>query len=280
MEIVGALGGIYGYSAPYSDDALASREKWRAITYLGDAEVCSFWSESFKLGFSGRRLRVLANLIKGGLLYEDSPQTLTSREVPKPIVDGLNRCLTYTELWRSVSAGKNSSFEYVKHVFGSLDIATGGAVNERVTTEIDPEYAFGDYTRSNPEVHYALQDLGHTFAWDMHLAVQAFDNPDIFYPGLDKRIEPVSNEHVELVIWALQRELSRERRVVRGTGERRDYAHLDKLPFRIQRALVERRRLRYQQWGITPQSWETGKWSLFDVDEGIDWAPPWDITLS
>jgi hypothetical protein len=127
------------------------------------------------------------------------------------------------------------------------------------------------YTRisSDHELHRGLQDLGWQIGLDIKEAAGSLDNPDIWYPGVDDGIEPVSDEHVKLVIWALQRELVRELR-----GGRRALP-LAEFPWRIQRALVERRRLRFKQWGIGRREWETNCWNLWSVPEDDEWAPPW-----
>lgn len=127
----------------------------------------------------------------------------------------------------------------------------------------------------NPEVPDALQDLAEEIAIDVHEACAAFDNPDVWYPGVDDGIDPVADEHVTLVIASMQRELNRERRNALGqnTEPKLPPAPLDELPQRVQRALVERRRLRFAQYGIGRKQWESGMWSLWDVPEDSDWAP-------
>ena len=125
---------------------------------------------------------------------------------------------------------------------------------------------------SDPSLHEALQDLARTIVADIHEACGALDNPDIWYPGVDEGIEPVPDDHVELVIWALQRELDREPRP-RGGPASRPAVPLAKLPWRIQRALVERRRLRYQEWGIGHEEWEMNRWHPDKVPEDPEWEP-------
>ena len=138
----------------------------------------------------------------------------------------------------------------------------------------------GEFSHApDPELHKALQDLGDEINEDIHEACFAFDDPDLFYPGVDDGIEPVTDEHVELVVWALQRELLRELRLPPGWSPMDGHAPclpavtLVDLPWRVQRALVERRRLRYQEFGIGYEQWKQGKWSLWDVPEDADWVP-------
>ena len=124
----------------------------------------------------------------------------------------------------------------------------------------------------DPELSHAFLDLGLQIAWDLHLACEAaFTGKD--YPGVRRGIEPVPDEHVRKVIAATQRELNRERRPGKN-GRILPPVKLDDLPWPIQRAFAERRRLRYRQWGITHERWEQNRISLFDVPEDPDWLPP------
>lgn len=127
----------------------------------------------------------------------------------------------------------------------------------------------------DPELPESLQDLANEISLDAREACSGFDNPDVWYPGVDKGIEPLPDSHVLLVIGALQRELERERRNIHGQNmePKLPAAQLSKLPWRIQRALAERRRLRYAQWGIGRAQWESGLWSLWDIPEDAEWAP-------
>lgn len=127
----------------------------------------------------------------------------------------------------------------------------------------------------NAEVPDALQDLAEEIAIDVHEACAAYDDPDLWYPGVDDGIEPVPDEHVRLVIAALQRELDRERRNALGQNvePRLPPAPLTELPWRVQRALAERRRLRFAQYGIGRPQWQSGIWSLWEVQDDQDWVP-------
>ena len=121
---------------------------------------------------------------------------------------------------------------------------------------------------ADPSLHLALQDLAWTLSTDLTAACEAISNPDVWYPGVDDGITPVTDDHVDLVIWGAQRELNRE---LRG----RPAVNLVDLPQHIKRAYAERRRLRYSQWGITSKVWKEQKWSLWDVPEDPDWIPSW-----
>lgn len=131
----------------------------------------------------------------------------------------------------------------------------------------------------DPELHRGLQDLGWMIGWDIHEACDAFDNPDIWYPGVDEGIDPVPDSLIEVVIPALQRELDRELRYPenqRGfAGSVLPAVPLAELPWRIQRAITERRRYRYKQFGLSNANRESGVWSLWDVPSDDDWIPSW-----
>jgi len=269
-DYMAMLIGGYGEYDPYPPEVREQRDVWNVILYLGDAAVCTFWSQAYMRPHAGRRLRVMAQLIKGSLIT-DEKHALKGFGIREPLLGEMRRPLTYSELWKVLLHSRRDGFEEARYDYARLEISRNTKRDKALITEIDPEYDFTKRASSNPEVHEALQDLGHAWAWDMHLACAAFDDPDIWYPGVDGGIEPLSNERVELTMWAAERELARE------TRQGRPYAKLRELPFRIQRALAERRRLRFKQYGITPESFESGKWSLFDVDEGREWSPPWDI---
>ncbi len=127
---------------------------------------------------------------------------------------------------------------------------------------------------ANPSLHLGLQDLGRQIVWDLHQACAAFDDPNLWFPGIDEGIEPVSDDHVRLVIWAMQRELDRETRPSRN-GVKRPAAPLAELPWRIQRAVVERRRYWYNLYGIGREQWLNNRWTLDGVAEDPDWLPDW-----
>lgn len=129
----------------------------------------------------------------------------------------------------------------------------------------------------NPALHSALQDLGDEIIEDIVEALETLDNPSHYYPGIDEGIEPVTDDHVELVIFAMQRELNRE---LRATYTRPLVHHvslpaapLNQLSPAVQRALVERRRLRFAQFGIGRTAWQANCWSVWNVPEDPDWVP-------
>lgn len=127
---------------------------------------------------------------------------------------------------------------------------------------------------TDPQLHDALRDLAYEILEDTHEACFVINNPDLWYPGVDEGIEPVSDDHVALVMWGMQRELNRERRGSRTGGNHvLPAVELSSLPWRIQRALAERRRLRYLQFGITREVWERRTWSVWDVPLDADWVP-------
>ena len=132
--------------------------------------------------------------------------------------------------------------------------------------------------RSNrdPDLHPALQDLGDEINEDIREALESIDDQHAWYPGIDEGIDPVTDDHVRLVIWALQRELDRELRT--GSGSMSSLsplpaAPLAALPWDVQRALAERRRWRYRQWGIGRDQWEKGVWNLWEVPADPDYLP-------
>ena len=135
------------------------------------------------------------------------------------------------------------------------------------TTSIDEFSASPD-----PELHKCLMDLAYEISEDVYEACFAFNDPTLYYPGVDEGIEPVPDDHVRLVIWALQRELRRELRPGKG-GAILPAVPLDELPWDVQRALAERRRLRFAQFGIRREQWLANQWSLYEVPEDPDWCP-------
>lgn len=136
--------------------------------------------------------------------------------------------------------------------------------------------AFSYKIHADPELHTGLQDLGWQIGWDLKEACDAFDDPDIWYPGVDEGIPPVPDSLIEVVIPALQRELNRElRSPLSGGYDKLPAAPLAELPWRIQRAIVERRRWRYKQYGLDNSNRESGAWNLWEIPEDSEWAPPW-----
>ena len=111
---------------------------------------------------------------------------------------------------------------------------------------------------ANDELVATLQDLGDVIAYE---ASQAFTAKT--YPGVPG-VKMLSDEMVGVIITAMQRELDRE-----GFTRSRPTSLLFTLPMERQRALCERRRYWYSQWGITPESWKTGYWDLWDVSSRL-----------
>lgn len=125
----------------------------------------------------------------------------------------------------------------------------------------------------NPELAFCLQDLGNEINEDVREACESLRNPALYYPGIDEGIDPVSDDHIDLVIWALQRELDRELRYDIANVKALPSVPLMDLPQRIKRALVERRRYRYAQFGIGHEQWQTGWFNLWEIPEDPDWIP-------
>jgi hypothetical protein len=107
--------------------------------------------------------------------------------------------------------------------------------------------------RSDPELVPMLQDLADLVAWE---ATQAFTAD--YYPGIPDIFVP--EEHVQAVMFALQREMDRE-----GKSRQKTPVAFAALPPERQRALAERRRWWYAKFSITPERWRLGTWSLWEV---------------
>ena len=106
---------------------------------------------------------------------------------------------------------------------------------------------------SDPELVPMLQDLADILAVE---ATHAFSAD--YYPGIPDVTVP--DDHVGAVMEALQREMDRE-----GKSRQREPARFASLPPERQRALAERRRWWFAKYSITPERWQTGKWSLWEV---------------
>ena len=129
-------------------------------------------------------------------------------------------------------------------------------------------------THSRPSrLHKYLHDLALMIRLDLREAIDAAHG-DGYYPGVDEGIEPVTDDHVALVIWSVQRELDKERRMGPDNSTVLPAYPLETLPFPIQRAFAERRRLRYSEWNITHENWVNNSWSALAVPDD-DWEPPW-----
>jgi hypothetical protein len=107
--------------------------------------------------------------------------------------------------------------------------------------------------RSDPELVPMLQDLADIVAWE---ATQAFTGG--YYPAIPDIFVP--EDHVTLVMEALQREMDRE-----GKSRQKTPVSFASLAPDRKRALAERRRWWFSKFSITPERWKTGTWSLWEV---------------
>jgi hypothetical protein len=98
-----------------------------------------------------------------------------------------------------------------------------------------------------------LQDLADVVAWE---ATEAFTAS--YYPGLPDVFVP--EEHVSVIMDAMQREMDRE-----GKSRQKIPVNFASLEPARQRALAERRRWWFRKFSITPERWNTGTWSLWEV---------------
>lgn len=113
------------------------------------------------------------------------------------------------------------------------------------------------HDRANDELYPWLQDLALLITSEVTQSYVAK-----YFPGLPDVVVP--DDHVVRVMEAMQRELYRE-----GDGGHRGHAiQLAELPWERQKALAERRRFWYGKFGITPETWAAGVFSLWDVSEG------------
>jgi len=119
----------------------------------------------------------------------------------------------------------------------------------------------------DPELPEILQDLGYYISAECTNAIR-----EAHFPGVVD-IDPISNEHVTVVMQALNREMKRE-----ATRRGKTWVDFTTLPWERQVALAERRRYWYSRFGITPAVWarEEKTFSLWDVsDEPL---PTWLTT--
>ena len=212
----------------------------------------------------GRRLRVFATLVHG-INWQKGEVALRDTHIP---FISLAEPLTYAEAMRLVE--EDESLQAVKRVLSEMPLRIGYP-RPLIESIPDPEL----WSPRDPDLPPCLQDLGDEINEDIREALDAFDNGSCWYPGIDEGIEPVTDDHVRLVIWALQRELNRELRPQNGRYGTPPLpaAPLEKLPWPVQRALVERRRWRYRQFGIGHDEWQRGNWSLWEVPLDPDWVP-------
>lgn len=107
---------------------------------------------------------------------------------------------------------------------------------------------------ADPEIEGALQDLADIVTWEAH---QAFISD--YYP-CPIEVQAMTDDEVDTVMWAMQREINRE-----GSNRNKRPPKYVDLPRERQIALAERRRYWFEVFGITPESWKTGRWSLWKV---------------
>ncbi len=231
---------------------------------LAERRVVRFDPTSLDLS-PGRRLRVFAALVcgsPGGITFTGMGHTRVPFLAP-------SRPISYRQLLRAIE--KSPRFTMLHHELSELPLRIGDC--SKMFTTIPEEY---QHNRRDPDLHPALQDLGDEINEDIREALAALDDPHHYYPGIDEGIEPVSDEHVELVTWALQRELNRELRTgggFYGSTAVLPAAPLAALPWDVKRALAERRRWRYKQWGLGKDQWKRGSWSLWEVPDDPEYVP-------
>jgi|GEM_PF-2367368 len=213
---------------------------------------------------AGRRLRVFSMLVKSGSVITEVRHASDWVRMGSSIIEFPEEP-TYGQALAAIENDPELRSQFTRF---PVRVLSYGIPCTDTHDHIPEDYVWEKSTR-DPELPSSLQDLARIITFDLSEACNAFDDPDYFYPGVDEGIEPVTDEHVGLVIWAVQRELKRELR--RG----KPAAPIDALPWRVQRAFVERRRLRYQQWGIGRKQWQENEWSLWDVPEDADWVPSW-----
>lgn len=224
--------------------------------------------------FAGRRLRVFARLVRLQYFATDCAGYVIIRQTDSERIERLTDAPTYAHALRMAAADP----DWQAH-FASLALREdgGGIVSDR-PQQVSDRSQFQPQGR-DWELPIALQDLANEICEDIRAACAAFNDPDVWYPGVDVGIAPVSDAHVQLVIAAMQRELGRETRPGPATrhygafGGNLPAVPLAELPFRVQRALVERRRLRFTEYGIGQAEWEAGTWSLWNVRDDPDWLP-------
>lgn len=214
----------------------------------------------------GRRMRVFSLTISAGATYK----TANPRNFHHSFSIPFDEEPTYRQVLAYIEADDELRGFYADIPLRSGIFAFGAQLHESI-----PEDYVWERSARDPELHPALQDLAYAIGSDLTEACNGFTDPDYYYPGVDEGIEPVTDDHVRLVIWGALRELKRELRQQKGGGLVRPHAPIDELPWRFQRAFAERRRMRYQQYGIGRAEWETNQWGLWAIPEDADWVPPW-----
>ena len=208
----------------------------------------------------GRRLRVFASMIVPNALGVFA-SWVENEYANERITD--RREQTYNELMQFTQQSP------ARVMFERLRLRNGVSA----TTPMTIDSIQGSPGNRNPELAFCLQDLGNEINEDIREACESLRNPALYYPGIDEGIDPVSDDHIDLVIWALQRELDRELRYDAANAKVLPSVPLMDLPQRIKRALVERRRYRFAQFGIGHEQWESGWFNLWEIPEDPDWVP-------
>jgi hypothetical protein len=184
-----------------------------------------------------------------GWLLLDGAETLRERALARLIsaMDLRSIQFVHSPEWFEIYPSSPT----VRAILGSCFAHIGARETlARIPISRSPRSSIGD-----PELVPMLQDLAEIIAWE---ATQAFSAD--YYPGLSDVFVP--DEHVELVMISLQREMDRE-----GRSRRKIPVSFTELPRERQRALAERRRWWFQKFSITPERWGSGTWSLWDVSE-------------
>jgi hypothetical protein len=120
----------------------------------------------------------------------------------------------------------------------------------------------GRQRAADPELRETLQELADAVAWEGSEAFSA-----AYYPGVEE-VEPLGPDHIRDIMQGMQREMDRE-----GVRVSRQAARFEDLPPDRQRALAERRRMWFARFGITPERWKRGTFSVWEVNSHITWPP-------
>lgn len=242
----------------------ASNREMQAQLPLDQRDVG--WFDPTRIDRSpGRRLRVFAALVRP---LDGNINAIARQGSREPFIVARRR-MTYAEALDAVET--SDKLAWVRPEFEGIPLRVGEC--RELLTAVPRDY---QRTPRDPDLHPALQDLADEINEDIREALEALDDPGAYYAGVDDGIEPVADDHVKLVIWAMQRELDRELRPAEGQAgmlSSLPAAPLWELPWHIQRALAERRRLRFAQYGIGRQHWVDGTWSLWDIPADPEYVP-------
>jgi hypothetical protein len=213
----------------------------------------------------GRRLRVFAALVRP---LDGNINAVARQGSREPFISARRR-MTYGEALNAIQTSEKLA--WVKPEFDTILLRVGEC--RELLSTVPADY---QRTPRDPDLHPALQDLADEINEDIREALASLDDANAYYAGVDQGIESVTDEHVKLVTWAMQRELDRELRPAEGQAgmlSSLPAAPLWELPWHVQRALAERRRMRFAQYGIGRAQWLSGNWSLWDIPEDVDYVP-------